>query len=129
MRTYTTANGWHRAHFGTSRVLDCEDPRSNRSDPDIWALVQWYWSANDILAEKIRNFDSNPYGKFERLKSDHYNFVSALCFDGLADMRWYDETTADPPHVGPEDFYYRAMYEHLKRRIDARVCGPEHRAF
>ncbi|KAI0819861.1 hypothetical protein BC628DRAFT_952477 [Trametes gibbosa] len=69
--------------------------------------VQWYWSRNDI-AKCARNFDPSQCAPFERLLSDHRNYVSPYSFEG------------------PRDFFIRARYQHhrriIKPQLGAQTC-------
>jgi hypothetical protein len=73
----------------------------NADDPaDIWALVEWFWSGEDVAEvlktlcvhnpSSVRPADSQLAGAskpdhcaaFERLKSDTWDYVSSQCFNG-----------------------------------------------
>ncbi|THH05780.1 hypothetical protein EW145_g4545 [Phellinidium pouzarii] len=102
-----------------------------RSDPDdnseVWAKVQWLWSAEDV-AEQRKRFDSNLYGKMERFLSNKYDFVHAECFQDLASVVFYDESNIMQPFISEDTFYYRSTYDYKRNHIMGKpsatcLCG------
>ncbi|KAK7019962.1 BAH domain-containing protein [Favolaschia claudopus] len=100
-----------------------------RNENDVWARVEWYWSAKD--AENMdKTFDASHCGEYERLKADHPDCISSQCFDGKAYVKLYNETDLDQESIGDEDFYYRYTVNRSAKLISpfpnssaSCVCG------
>ncbi|KAF7366347.1 BAH domain-containing protein [Mycena sanguinolenta] len=57
-----------------------------RNEHDVWALVEWFYSASDAMRIN-KSFDASHCGKYERLQSNHRDCISSNCFDGLARVK------------------------------------------
>ncbi|KAJ8488571.1 hypothetical protein ONZ51_g3483 [Trametes cubensis] len=59
-----------------------------RTSPDqrkTLVKVHWYWSRNDI-SKQFKSFNSSQCAPFERILSDHYDYVEPYAFQGPRDL-------------------------------------------
>ncbi|KAJ7918156.1 hypothetical protein B0H13DRAFT_1993568 [Mycena leptocephala] len=82
------------------------DVRAKGATDVWWVQIHWFYSARDAAAVD-RTFDASHCGKYERLQSNHVDCVSSSVFDGLAVVKYYDETDLDQESILPDEFYYR----------------------
>ncbi|KAI8996685.1 hypothetical protein BD414DRAFT_455692 [Trametes punicea] len=99
-----------------------------RTSPDqqnTLVKVRWYWSRNDIAAQN-KCFDPSQCAPYERVLSDHYDYVSPYAFQDVVHVYEYDDSSLDPPMLGPRDFFVRTTFLHrkktLKPRLGAETC-------
>jgi len=93
------------------------DIRGN-SPRNTWAIVQWYFSGNDIAEhEPVEGcraaVDTSYYGKFERSLSQDRQVISALSINGKATVVDFDETSSTQEPIAAECFYTRRLYNSL----------------
>ncbi|KAF8878062.1 hypothetical protein BD779DRAFT_1676985 [Infundibulicybe gibba] len=99
-----------------------------RNENDVWVRVQWYYSGRDVSAI-VKSFDHRSCGKYERILSDHYDFVSTQCFDGLTTVASFNETDLEQEFIPNDVFYCRYTFEHKIRLIEPKpgegtcICG------
>jgi len=105
--------------------------RGSASDPEVWVRVQWYWSPSEV-ATLIKSFDGSACGRRERLFSDHYDFVSSLCFSDITAVKKYREDDLEPEDISEIEFYMRYTLEHKVRKVDVSsgldFHTPDHHA-
>lgn len=87
-----------------------------RNDEDVWALVQWYWSPQEVNSV-IKSFDVSGCGQYERIMSDYYDYVSTASFCDHATVMRYDERAVDQKVFDSDHFYCRFDLEYRARRI------------
>lgn len=99
-----------------------------RNEEDVWALVQWFWSPQEVNSV-IKSFDVSGCGQYERIKSDYYDYVSSECFCDHATVMRYDERAIDQEEFDNDFFYCRFDLEYRARKIlpnitrSACCCG------
>ncbi|KAJ7726943.1 hypothetical protein B0H16DRAFT_1429274 [Mycena metata] len=84
------------------RILDIRA----RNDTDVWVKIEWFYSAQDAARESS-SFVASHCGRYERLKSNHSDCVSTSVFNGMASIKYYDETNLNQEPIFADDFYYR----------------------
>ncbi|KAH9903218.1 hypothetical protein C8Q73DRAFT_43671 [Cubamyces lactineus] len=80
-----------------------------RTSPDqskTLVKVRWYWSRNDIN-KQFKSFNPSQCAPFERILSDHYDYVSPYSFQAVTHVHEYDESSLDPPALHPRDLFMR----------------------
>ncbi|KAG2098884.1 hypothetical protein BD769DRAFT_1512305 [Suillus cothurnatus] len=87
-----------------------------RNDEDVWALVQWYWSPQEVNSV-IKSFVVSDCGQYERILSDYYDYVSTASFCDHAIVMRYDERAIDQETFDPDNFYCRFDLEYRARKI------------
>ncbi|KAG1769832.1 hypothetical protein EDD22DRAFT_868128 [Suillus occidentalis] len=87
-----------------------------RNEEDVWALVQWYWSPQEVNSV-IKSFDVSGCGQYERIMSDYYDYVSTTSFCDHATVMRYDERAVDQKGFDSDHFYCRFDLEYRARRI------------
>ncbi|KAJ6481896.1 hypothetical protein C8R45DRAFT_1003382 [Mycena sanguinolenta] len=98
-----------------------------RNEHDVWALVEWLYSASDA-ARINKGFDGSHCGKYERLQSNHRDCVSSNCFDGLARVKQFDPTSLDQEKISGDEFYCRYTVNTTNKSISPTptptcICG------
>ncbi|KAK2460848.1 hypothetical protein APHAL10511_007318 [Amanita phalloides] len=96
-------------------VAKIRDIRS-RVDGSVWARVQWYYSPSDVACI-VKSFKTNVCGKYERIFSDHYDYVHVDSFSGQTAMTRLKSDDVIQEYIGEEEFYCRYNFEHLARRL------------
>ncbi|KAF7372160.1 BAH domain-containing protein [Mycena venus] len=109
--------------YWVCRILDVRA----KDVTDVWVQVEWLYSAREA-AGIDRKFKASHCGKYERLKSNHVDYVSSSVFDGLVQVKHYDETALDQEPIGADEFYYRYTVDIIKKSISpipraTCVCG------
>lgn len=89
-----------------------------RDDKEVWVCVQWYYSANDV-GSMIKSFDVNSCGKYERILSDHFDYIHCNTLEDVATVRRYEEAALEPDDIY-DDFFCRYDLEK-----DARTLSPK----
>ncbi|KAK7042213.1 BAH domain-containing protein [Favolaschia claudopus] len=112
-----------RHEFWVCTIIDV---RAETED-EVWAMVEWYYSAADVL-KFDKKFDVSHCGPYERLKSSHTDCIASHCFDGLASVKSYNETDLHQEPIVTGDFYYRYTINTLDGSISPKpssscVCG------
>ncbi|KAG1789180.1 uncharacterized protein HD556DRAFT_1399622 [Suillus plorans] len=87
-----------------------------RNDEDVWVLVQWYWSPQEVNSV-IKSFDVSGCGQYERIMSDYYDYVSTASFCDHAAVMRYDERSIDQEVFDSDDFFCRFDLEYRARKI------------
>ncbi|KAJ6591272.1 hypothetical protein DFH09DRAFT_1139167 [Mycena vulgaris] len=87
-----------------------------KSELDVWVKVQWFYSARDA-ARVVPKFDASHCGQYERLQSNHIDYVSSSVFDGMATVKEYDETSLDQDPIVDDDFFYRYIIDIVEKSI------------
>ncbi|KAI0329779.1 hypothetical protein GY45DRAFT_1304152 [Cubamyces sp. BRFM 1775] len=80
-----------------------------RTNPDLHKTlvkVRWYWSRNDI-SQQFKSFNSSQCAPFERILSDHYDYVEPYAFQAVTHVYEYDEGSLDPPSLHSRDLFMR----------------------
>ncbi|KAF8233026.1 hypothetical protein L208DRAFT_1396317 [Tricholoma matsutake] len=90
-----------------------------RGEDDVWTRVQWYWSGSEV-AGAIKSFDGTACGRFERLYSDHCDYVSTSAFDAVLPVKKFIENDINQPFIDHDDFYQRYTFEYKARIIDPK---------
>ncbi|KAG1721463.1 hypothetical protein EDB19DRAFT_1772800 [Suillus lakei] len=91
-----------------------------RNQEDVWALVQWFWSPQEV-ASVIKSFDVSGFGQYERIYSDYYDYVSTDSFCDHATITRYNERDVGQEVLDSDEFYYRFDLEYRARKISPNV--------
>ncbi len=108
------------AEFWIGRVRAIRSPSSDTHN--VWVKVQWFYSPAD-LAPMVKTYaDSLPpppstYCPYERIFSDHFDFVHHATIDGVVAVPRYEELSLSPPYIEPDTFWTRYDYERGTRCI------------
>ncbi|KAJ7701929.1 hypothetical protein B0H17DRAFT_1045131 [Mycena rosella] len=98
--------------YWISRILDIRATKES----DVWVQIEWFYSARDA-AREVPTFDASRCGLYERLRSNHIDYVSSSVFDGSVTLRKYDETSLDQDAILEDDFYYRYTIDVANKEI------------
>lgn len=99
-----------------------------RGEGNVWALVQWYWSPQEV-SSVIKSFDVSGCGQYEKIYSDYCDYVSSDSFCDHATVVRYNERDVDQKVFDSDEFYHRFDLEYRARRItpnimlSACICG------
>ncbi|KAF8351990.1 hypothetical protein F5887DRAFT_9118 [Amanita rubescens] len=103
--------------------------RALGSEEDVWAKVQWYYTPEDVACI-IKSFDTSTCGHYERIFSDHFDYIHVDSFSGVTSMTRFGMNDDRQKFIGRKDFYCRHDFEHKARRIlprqkaqACRVCS------
>ncbi|KAL7284789.1 hypothetical protein ACG7TL_002096 [Trametes sanguinea] len=92
---------------------------------EVMVKVCWYWSRNDV-AKEIKSFRTSQCAPYERVLSDHYDYISPYAFQAVVVVHEYDERSLDPPMLGPCDLFVRTQFMHRKKAfkppLGAETC-------
>ncbi|KAF8624660.1 hypothetical protein AX17_006991 [Amanita inopinata Kibby_2008] len=103
-------------------VAKIKDIRA-RSEHDVWVKVQWYYSPQDV-ADVIKSFKPEHCGLYERIFSDHYDYVQVTCFGGCVSMSRFKEDDVQQRPIKGDEFYCRYNFEYR-----ARTLTPKQRTY
>ncbi|KAF8062338.1 hypothetical protein FPV67DRAFT_1702791 [Lyophyllum atratum] len=90
-----------------------------RTPEDVWTRVQWYWSGDEVHGA-IKSFDSKACGRYERIFSDHFDYVSTSAFDAAVPMKKLNDTDIEQPYIPRDVFYTRYTFEYRARVIQPK---------
>ncbi|KAJ7076459.1 hypothetical protein B0H15DRAFT_863886 [Mycena belliarum] len=77
-----------------------------KSDTNVWALVQWFYSPQEA-AEEVPGFDASHCGAYERLRSNHTDCISSAVFDGKVIVKEYNDTSLMQEEILEGEFFCR----------------------
>ncbi|KAJ2923141.1 hypothetical protein H1R20_g13953, partial [Candolleomyces eurysporus] len=83
---------------------------------DVWAKVQWYYAPEDV-AGVIKSFDTSACSPFERVFSDHFDFVSSESFNEVITIPELKDEDIEQQYIDPNVFYTRYTIERQSRRL------------
>ncbi|KAF8065269.1 hypothetical protein FPV67DRAFT_1696385 [Lyophyllum atratum] len=86
---------------------------------EVWTRVQWYWSGDEVHGA-IKSFDSKACGRYERIFSDHFDYVSTSAFDAAVPMKKLNDTDIEQPYIPRDVFYTRYTFEYRARVIQPK---------
>ncbi|KAI9069051.1 hypothetical protein FKP32DRAFT_1641437 [Trametes sanguinea] len=99
--------------------------RCSHDRKEVLVKVCWYWSRNDV-AKEVKSFRTSQCAPYERVLSDHYDYVSPYAFQDVVYVHEYDERSLDPPLLGPRDLFVRTQFMHRKKAfkppLGAETC-------
>ncbi|KAF9463258.1 hypothetical protein BDZ94DRAFT_1259504 [Collybia nuda] len=90
-----------------------------KGEDEVWARVQWHWSGHEV-AGTIKSFHGASCGNYERIYSDHFDYVSSSAFDAVVHVHKFFETNPNQPYIGKDEFYTRYTFEYKARIINPR---------
>ncbi|KAI0649739.1 hypothetical protein C8Q79DRAFT_997790 [Trametes meyenii] len=111
--------------------------RTSPTDPrNTLIKIRWYWSRNDIV-KHVKTFNTSQCAPYERILSDDYDYVSPYAFQGIrvVYVHEYDESSLDPPALGPQDLFVRTAFQHRRKAlkpppgVDTCLCQVAYNPF
>ncbi|RDB28179.1 hypothetical protein Hypma_001294 [Hypsizygus marmoreus] len=127
----------HKAQVGSGLelhqywVVKIRDIRV-RGEADVWARVQWYWSGSEVqgvIKSLATASDGHACGQYERIFSDHFDYVSSSAFDAVLPVKKFNENDLEQPHIDHGTFFTRYTFEYRARVIQPKpgegtcTCG------
>ncbi|GLB39938.1 hypothetical protein LshimejAT787_0704480 [Lyophyllum shimeji] len=90
-----------------------------RTQQDVWTKIQWYWSGQEVHGA-VKSFDDKACGRYERIFSDHFDYVSTSAFDAVTPMKKLNDSDIEQPHIPRGVFYTRYTFEYRARNIQPK---------
>ncbi|KAF9525287.1 hypothetical protein CPB83DRAFT_859833 [Crepidotus variabilis] len=86
----------------------------------VWVQVQWFYSGKDT-SDVVKSFDRQHVGKFERIFSDHLDFVEPEAFDEAITVYKLNETDHEQCFIPEESFFRRYTLEYKRRTLSPKA--------
>ncbi|KAI0672133.1 hypothetical protein C8Q78DRAFT_1068749 [Trametes maxima] len=109
--------------------------RTSPADPrNTLVKIRWYWSRNDIETY-VKTFNRSQCAPYERILSDDYDYVSPYAFQEVVYVHEYNESSLDPPALGPRDLFVRTALLHRRKTlkpplgVDTCLCQVAYNPF
>ncbi|KAJ2915734.1 hypothetical protein MD484_g4661, partial [Candolleomyces efflorescens] len=83
---------------------------------DVWAKVQWYYAPEDV-AGVVKSFDTSACSPYERIFSDHFDFVSSESFNETITIPELNDEDIEQKYIRPDVFFTRYTIERQSRRL------------
>ncbi|TFK31686.1 hypothetical protein BDQ12DRAFT_693727 [Crucibulum laeve] len=90
---------------------------------EVWVDVQWYYSGSNV-GDVIKSFDVSACGKYERVKSDHHDFVSSEAFNDVETLLKLNERNPYQEYIRDDVFYQRHTFEVQARKVKFEQPQP-----
>ncbi|KAF8803347.1 hypothetical protein BYT27DRAFT_7171823 [Phlegmacium glaucopus] len=107
------------SEYWVAKIKDIRAIVYDENSNAVWARVQWFYSGKDV-SDVVKSFDRNIIDKYERIFSDHYDFVVPEAFNGLITVAKFREDDPEQPYIPPHKFYRRYTLEYKARRIQPK---------
>ncbi|KAF8557497.1 hypothetical protein OG21DRAFT_1494683 [Imleria badia] len=91
------------------------------SSDNVWIHVQWFWSPHEV-AEVIKSFDPTICGKYEKLISNNFDFVTVHCVVDHVEVKNFEETDIHQCFIGDEEWFSRFEFSYDGRRIKPKAA-------
>uniref|UniRef100_A0A8H7XQB5 BAH domain-containing protein n=1 Tax=Psilocybe cubensis TaxID=181762 RepID=A0A8H7XQB5_PSICU len=102
--------------YWIAKIKDIRAELHEDGSNTVWARVQWFYSADDV-ASVIKSFDKSTIGKYEKIFSDHYDYVGPESFNAIIPMAKFYENDPEPPYIPWDKFYRRYTFEYKARML------------
>ncbi|KAF8153107.1 hypothetical protein B0H34DRAFT_91636 [Crassisporium funariophilum] len=110
------AKSLEQHQYWVAKIRDIRAALHEDGTNSVWARVQWYYSSKDV-SDVIKSFDRNVIGKYERIFSDHYDFVESEAFDCVISMAKFHEDKSEQAYIPRDQFYNRYSFEYKARKL------------
>ncbi|KAF9652554.1 hypothetical protein BDM02DRAFT_2782687 [Thelephora ganbajun] len=100
---------------------------ARRSDGEVWAKVEWYWSPQHV-ASIVKSFDLPSYAAYELFPDiDFQNYIPVESIVDTVKVIQYDDCDLEPPFIGPTTFFCRHVFrpkiKHVTPFSSKEVCS------
>ncbi|KAH9474725.1 hypothetical protein JR316_0013190 [Psilocybe cubensis] len=108
--------------YWIAKIKDIRAELHEDGSNTVWARVQWFYSADDV-ASVIKSFDKSTIGKYEKIFSDHYDYVGPESFNAIIPMAKFYENDPEPPYIPWDKFYRRYTFEYKARMLKPKPAS------
>ncbi|EFI27536.1 hypothetical protein CC1G_15573 [Coprinopsis cinerea okayama7 len=102
--------------YWVARIRDIRARVDEVGENEVWVRVQWYYGPSDV-AGVLKSFNTKPCGKYERILSDHFDYVAPEAFNEVVNVHQLRDDDPEQPYIDRDSFYSRYEIERQARRL------------
>ncbi|PPQ79081.1 hypothetical protein CVT25_002306 [Psilocybe cyanescens] len=108
--------GLDEEQYWIGKIKDIRAEIHDDGSNTVWARVQWFYSGTDV-ASVVKSFDESAIGKYEKVFSDHFDYVGPEAFNAVVPMAKFNENDPEPPFIAWDRFFRRYNFEYKTRTL------------